>query len=69
MEVMFEIVPCVVRLVCAFPRPDVVFENSLPVEDDEGEVYCLTLSQFCSGLSCVFNQVVDGVEDGVNWLG
>ena len=41
----------------------------MPVEDDKGEVYCLTLSQFCFGLSCVFNQVVDGVEDDVNWLG
>ena len=50
-EVMFEIVQCVVRLVCAFPRPYVVFENLLHVEDDEGEVYCLTLSQFCFGLS------------------
>ena len=25
-EVMFEIFPCFVRLVCAFPRQDVVFE-------------------------------------------
>ena len=67
-EVMFKIVPCFVRLVCAFPRPDVIFEDSLPVEDDEGKVYCLTLSQFCFGLSCVFNQVFDGVEYDVNWL-
>ena len=43
-EVMFKIVPCFVRLVGAFPRPDVVFEDSLPVEDNEGEVYFLTLS-------------------------
>ena len=69
MEVMFEIFPCFVRLVCAFPRPDVVFEYSLPVEDNEGKVYCLTLSQFCFGLSCILNQIVDGVEDDVNWLG
>ena len=66
---MFEIFPCVVCLVCVFPCPDVVFENSLPVEDDEGEVYCLTLSQLCFGISCIFNQVIDGVEGGVNLLG
>ena len=43
-EVMFKIFPCFLRLVGAFPRPDVVFEDSLPVEDNEGEVYFLTLS-------------------------
>ena len=58
-EVMFEIIPCFLHLVYALPRPDIVFEDSLPVEDDEGEVYCLNLSQLCFGLSCVFNQVVD----------
>ena len=26
-EVIFEIVSCFVRLVCTFPRPDVVFED------------------------------------------
>ena len=35
----------------------------------KGKFYCLTLSQFCFGLSCVFNQVVDGVEDYINWFG
>ena len=43
-EVMFKIVPCFVRLVGAFPRPDVVFEDLFPVKDNEGVVYCLTLS-------------------------
>ena len=42
-EVMLEIVPCFVRLVCALPCSDVIFENSFPVEDKEGEVGCLTL--------------------------
>ena len=67
-EVVFKIVPCFVYLVGAVPRPDVVFEDSLPVEDNEGEVYFLALIQFCFGRSCVFNQVVDGVEDDFNWL-
>ena len=43
-KVMFEIVPCFVRWVDVFPRPDVIFEYFLPVEDNEGKVYCLTLS-------------------------
>ena len=42
-EVVFKIVPCFVRLVGAFPRLDVVFEYSLPIEDNEGKVYCLDL--------------------------
>ena len=65
---MFEIVPCFVRVVGAFPRPDVIFEDLLHVEDNKGKVYCLTVIQFCFGRSCVFNQVVDVVEDYVNWL-
>ena len=43
-EVMFGIVPCFLRLVGAFPLPDVVFENTLPVEYDKGKVYCMSLS-------------------------
>ena len=43
-EVVFKIVPCFVLLVCAFPRLDVVFEDSLHVEDNKGEFYCMTLS-------------------------
>ena len=43
-EVAFKIVPCFVCLVGAFPSPDVVFEDLLHVEDNKGEVYCLTLS-------------------------
>ena len=42
-EVMLEFIPCFVRRIGAFPRPDVVFESSLYVEDNEVEVYCLTL--------------------------
>ena len=68
-EFMFEIVPCFVRWVGEFPHPDVIFEDSLPVEDNKGEVYCLTLSQLGFSRSCIFNQAVDGVEDDVNWLG
>ena len=33
-EVMFEIVPFFVRLVCVLPRLDVIFEDYLPVEDN-----------------------------------
>ena len=43
-EVVFKIVPCFLRLVGAFTRPDVVFEYFLPVEDNKGEIYCLNLS-------------------------
>ena len=43
-EVMFEVVPCSVCLVCSLPRLDFIFEYSLSVKDDEGEVDCLTLS-------------------------
>ena len=42
-EVMFKIFPYYVRLVGVFSRPDVVFEDLLPVEDNEGKVYCLAL--------------------------
>ena len=30
-EVMFEVVSCFIRLVCALPRSDVIFEYLLPV--------------------------------------
>ena len=43
-EVVLEVVPCFVRQIGAFPPLDVAFENSLSVEDNESEVYCLTLS-------------------------
>ena len=43
-EVMFEVVPCLVCLVCALPRSDVIFEDSLYFKDDKGEVDFLTLS-------------------------
>ena len=43
-EVMFEIVPCFVGLVCGLSHGDVIFEDSLPVDDNEGEVDCLILS-------------------------
>ena len=42
-EVVLEVVPCFVCHIGAFPCLYVVFENSLSVEDNEGEVYCLTL--------------------------
>ena len=69
LEVVFEVIPCFVRQIGEFPRPDVVFKNSLFVEDNEGKVYCLTLVYFRLGHSCLFDQVVDEVEDKVNWLG
>ena len=34
LEVVFEVIPCFVRRVGAFPRLDVVFEDSLFVEDN-----------------------------------
>ena len=43
LEVVIEILPSVVRRIGAFPHPYVVFEYLLSVEDNEGEVYCLTL--------------------------
>ena len=43
-EVVFKFSPCFVRLVGVFPRPDVVFEDSFPVEDNEGNIYYSTLS-------------------------
>ena len=42
-EVMFKNFPCFLHLVGAFLRLDVFFEDSLPVEDNKGEIYCLTL--------------------------
>ena len=42
-EVVIEVIPCFVRRMGEFPRPDVVFEDLLSVEDNEGKVYSLTL--------------------------
>ena len=68
-EVMFEISACLVLVFCAFPRPYVVFEDTLPVQYDKVEVYCLNLSQLCFCVYCILYQVVNGVEYDVNWLG
>ena len=43
LEVVFGAVPCFILWICAFPCPYVVFEDSLSLEDNEGEVYRLTL--------------------------
>ena len=43
LEVVFEVIPCFVRQVGAFPRPNVVFEYYVFVQDNEDKVYCLTL--------------------------
>ena len=43
LEVVIEVIPCFVRRIGAFPRPDVVFVDLLSVEDNEGKVYSLTL--------------------------
>ena len=42
-EAVLEVVPYFVLQIGAFPRPYVVFEYSLSVEDNEGKVYRLTL--------------------------
>ena len=42
-EVVLEVILFFVRQIGAFPRPDVVFEDSLYVEDNEGEFYFITL--------------------------
>ena len=42
-EVVLEFIPCFVLRIGAFPRPFVVFENSLSPKDNKGKVYCLTL--------------------------
>ena len=44
LEVVFEVIPYFVLRIGEFPRPDVVFENSLFVEDNEGKVYYMTLA-------------------------
>ena len=41
--VVTEVFPYFIRQIGAFPRPDVVFEDSFLVEDNEGKVYCLSL--------------------------
>ena len=43
LEVVPKVIPCFVLCIGAFPRPDVVFEYSLSVEDKKGKVYFLTL--------------------------
>ena len=42
-EVVLEVDPRLVCVVCKFPRADVIFEDRLFVLDDEGEVDCLVL--------------------------
>ena len=42
-EVVLEVGPLLVCLFCAFPCADVIFEDPLFVQDDEGEVDCLDL--------------------------
>ena len=42
-EVVLGVFPSLVRHIGAFPCPDVIFEDSLSMEDNEGEVYCLNL--------------------------
>ena len=49
LEVVLEIIPCFLRRSGLFPHTDVVFENSLFVEDNECKVYYLTLVSFCPG--------------------
>ena len=42
-EVVLEVISFFVHPIGAFPRLYVVFENSLSVEENKGEFYCLTL--------------------------
>ena len=42
-EVVLEVDPRLVCVFCTFPRADVIFEDPLFVQDDEGEVDCLDL--------------------------
>ena len=42
-EVMLEVDPRLVCVVCTFPRADVIFEDPLFVQDDEGKVGFLAL--------------------------
>ena len=42
-EVMLEVEPRLVYVVCTFPRADVIFEDTLVVKDDKGEVDCFAL--------------------------
>ena len=42
-EVVLEVDPRLVCLVCTFPRADVIFEYPLFLQDDKGKVYCLDL--------------------------
>ena len=43
LEVVLEVISFFVHPIGAFPRLYVVFENSLSVEENKGEFYCLTL--------------------------
>ena len=43
-EFVLEVIPYFVRHIGAFPRPNVVFEYSFSVEDNEGKFYCLDMS-------------------------
>ena len=42
-EIVLEFDPRLVCVVCMFPRADVIFEDPLFVQDDEGKVDCLDL--------------------------
>ena len=42
-EVVLEVVPRFVCVVCTFPCADVIFGDPLFVQDDKGEVDCLDL--------------------------
>ena len=42
-EVVIEVGPYIVCVVCTFSCADVIFEDTLFVQDDEGKVDCLAL--------------------------
>ena len=42
-EIVLEVEPRLVYVVCTFPRADVIFEDMLVVQDDKGKVDCLAL--------------------------
>ena len=70
-EVVLEVGPRLVCVVCTFSCADVIFEDPLFLQDDKGEVDCLDLGQFHFFYSCVFHQVVNRGEyyfDGLYWV-
>ena len=67
-EVMLEVIPSFIHLGGAFPCMNIVFEDVIFVEDDEGEVDCLALCDFSIICNGVINQKVNCVENNIDRL-